>query len=218
MFKWICLGVGALFLAAVVWMINDIRVQLRRSAQTVDSTVQTLNSELPAIVQRSKQTSETVATNLPEVVDKIRTVTETVAKTLPPVVERVDRTTEVMSELAEDVRQLKELAGLTHTPRDKSVTAYATSLLSLVESSGGEIGLKKTVGRGLKDSKAAVDWVRTERREVLFLTLLGRSKKELLNGIVKTKLGFNWYIQIGDKPPVKLLDWLRENHPETKAL
>jgi hypothetical protein len=200
MFKWVCLGVAVLFLGAVLWMVNDIRLQVRQSAQLIDSTGETIKADLPAIVERTRQTSEVVSKNL------------------PGVMERVDTTTAVMAELADDIRQLKELAGLSHAARDKGVAAYGTSVLAAIEASGGEIGTKKTIGKGLKSPRPAADWVRGERREVLFLTVLGRSKKELFNAIVKTKLGFNWYIQLPGKDPVKLSDWLRENHEETKKL
>ncbi len=218
MFKWLCLAVAVVFLAAALWILNDIRLQVRQTTHKIDTVSEKVNEELPDIVERSRTTSETVAKNLPEVVDKVRTGTDTVSKTLPRVVDRVERTTEVMAELAEDVRQLKELAGLNRTPRDKTVAAYADSLLKQVAASGGVIGVKKTVGRGLKNPRSAADWVAAERREAVILTLLGRTKKEVLKAIVTTKFGFPWYIQFPDREPVKLLDWLKENHPETRAL
>jgi hypothetical protein len=214
MFKWICLGVAILFLGAVGWMINDIRLQVRRSAVVVDRIGTVVRDDLPNIIDSSKKTSVVVSTNLPEVVEKVRDASDT----LPTVVERVDRTTEVVGELAEDLRQLKELAGLTHAAKDKSVVAYAESVLKAIESSGGEIGMRKNVGSGLKNTRPAADWVREERREAVFLAVLGKSKKEMLNAIVKNKLGFAWYIQLPGQKSVKLLDWLKENHAETKGL
>ncbi len=200
MFKWACLAVAAVFLSAVLWMVNDLRVQVRATARLIDDAGQTVNKDLPDIVRRSHATSEVVTTNLPRVI------------------ERVDKTTEVMAGLAEDVRQLKELAGLTSTPRDKSVTAYASGVLEKIASSGGVVGARKTMGKGLKNPVPAAQWVAAERREALFLVVLGRSKKEMLRAIVTTKLGFSWYIQLPGQEPVKLLDWLRENHPPTKEL
>jgi len=66
--------------------------------------------------------------------------------------------------------------------------------------------------------RPAADWVRDERREAAFLAVLGKSKKQMLDGIVRTKLGFSWYVQLPGKKPVKLLDWLKENHAETREL
>jgi hypothetical protein len=200
MFKWACLGVAVVFLSAVLWLLNDIRVQVRQSGRVVDDAGQTVNAELPVIVQRTRSTSEIVAKNLPDVV------------------KRIDRTTEVVAELAEDIRQLKELAGLKAVPRDKNVVAYAESVLQKVAASGGEIGVKKTIGKGLKNTRPATEWVDAERREAALMAILGRSKKQMLQSIVTTKLGFYWYIQLPGKQPVRLLDWLKENHEETRNL
>src|SRR5262245_39744372 len=98
MFKWTALGVVVVFLGAVLWMIQDIRLQVRRSGQVVEKAGGIVNDELPVIVRRSKDTSEVISKNLPEVVERVRDAGDT----LPQVVERVDRTTEVVAELAED--------------------------------------------------------------------------------------------------------------------
>jgi hypothetical protein len=98
------------------------------------------------------------------------------------------------------------------------VVAYAESVLQKIGSSGGVIGVKKNIGKGLKNTRPAAEWVEAERREAALMAVLGRSKKQMLQAIVTTKLGFNWYIQLPGKPPITLLDWLRENHEETKAM
>jgi hypothetical protein len=200
MFKWACLAVAVVFLSGVLWLLNDIRVQVRQSARTIDDAGQTVNAELPLIVQRTRSTSEIVS------------------KSLPEVVKRIDRTTEVVAELAEDIRQLKELAGLKAVPRDKNVVAYAESVLQKIAASGGQIGTKKTVGKGLKNPRPAAEWVEAERREAALMAILGRSRKQMLQAIVTTKLGFHWYIELPGQKPVRLLDWLKENHEETRVL
>jgi hypothetical protein len=188
-------------------MLNVIRVQVRATARVIDDSGQTVNKDLPDVVKRTHATSEVVARSLPEV-----------EKTLPRVIDRVDRTSEVLAGLAEDVKQLKELAGLTNVPRDQTVSAYADSVLKQIASSGGVVGVRKMVGKGLKNPAAAAEWAAKERREAVFMALLGRSKKEMLKAIVTTKLGLSWYIQLPGQEPVKLVDWLRENHAETKEL
>jgi hypothetical protein len=218
MFKWICLAVAVVFLVAVLWMLNDIRLQVRQSGQAIDQASQKINDDLPDLINHSRKTTEVVSKTLPEVVEKVRSGTDMVSKSLPKVVERVERTTEVVAELAEDIRQLKELAGLKAVPRDKTVVAYAESVLQTVARSGGVIGVKKTVGKGLKNTRPATEWVEAERREAALMAVLGRSKKQMLQAIVTTKLGFYWYIQLPDRAPVRLLDWLKENHEETKTL
>ena len=218
MFKWACLAVAVLFLSVALWMLNDIRLQVHRGARVIDDAGETVSTELPEIIQSSRVTSETVARNLPEVVAKVRAGTDTLSKSLPRVVERIDRTSEIVAELAEDIRQLKELAGLKAVPRDRNVVVYAESVLQKIASSGGVIGLKKNLGKGLKNPQPATDWVEAERREAALMAVLGRSKKQMLQAIVKSKLGFSWFIQLPGQKPVKLLDWLRENHEETRGL
>jgi hypothetical protein len=143
----------------------------------------------------------------------------TINQHLPEIVEKTRTTAETLAELSEDLRQLKELAGVAHTVRDKNLVAYATSLLDAVEASGGQIGLKKTFGgSGLKNLVPAKEWVVSARKEALVLTILVRSKTELMTRLAKNKFGSHWYIQIGDREPMTLMDWLKANHPATKEL
>ena len=186
MFKWVCLAVGIGFLSVLTWLVNDMRLQIRRSGETVHTTAETINENLP---------------HLPEIVEKVRTTTDTLA------------------ELAADIRQLKELAGVTSSARDQNLVSYANSVVSAIENSGGTIGLKKKLGgSGLKNEVPAKEWAAGARKEALLLTVLARSKKELLTRLAKNKFGSSWYIQIGNSEPVELLEWLKANHPETKAL
>jgi hypothetical protein len=201
MFKWICLSVAVVFLVVAGWMINDIRLEVRRSSGTIRATAQTVNEHLPAIVHQTKKAAETLAQHLPAIIHKTRTVTDTVA------------------ELAGDIRQVRELLALPRTERDKTLVAYATSLLNTVEKSGGTIGLnKKLGGKGLKNPAPANEWVAGARREALVLTALVRSKKEMATRLCKNLLGSSWYIQVGAGEPVRLLDWLKANHPATREV
>jgi hypothetical protein len=201
MFKWTCLGVAVIFLAFIGWVAYDIRCDVRRSVETVQTTSRTVNEHLPAIVEQSHQVSSVVTDNLPTIVEKTRTTTDTLA------------------ELSEDVKQLKELAGLTGSARDQNLVAYADSVLTTIDQSGGSIGLKKTFGgSGLKNLLPAKEWVVGARKEAVFLTLVAKSKKELVMRLAKNKFGSSWHIQVGDKEAIPLLDWLKENHTATKDL
>lgn len=201
MFKWACLAVATLFLSLLTWLINDVRLQIRQTSQTVLTTGQTVNEHLPTIVDRTRKTTDTVAENLPEIVEKTRKSTETLA------------------ELSEDIRQMKELAGVANTARDKNLVAYADSVLDRIEASGGTIGLKKTLGgNGLKSAVPAREWVVAARKEALVLTALARSKKELVSRLAVNKFGSPWQFQEPGKEPLPLIDWLRVNHPPTRDL
>lgn len=218
MFKWVCLGVATAFLVVVGWMINDIRLQVRRSAEVVQEAGQNVNEHLPTMVQKSRQTTEMLSNHLPEVVEKVRKAADVLSKDLPPMVEHAAQAAEELAELSADIRQLKELAGVSSTVRDQNLVAYANSVLKKIETSGGVIGVKKNLGHGLKNTRPAAEWAVGGRKEALFLSLLVKSKKEMLTRLATTKLGFSWYMQMPGKEPVRLLDWLKENHPDSQNL
>ena len=199
-FKWLCLLVAIVFLVVLGWMVNDIRLQVRGSVQTVQTAGATINKELPSIVEKSKKSTDVIAEHLPEIVDKTR------------------QTTETLAELAQDIRQLKELAGVSSTARDKTLVAFADSVLDAIERSGGKVGLKKTFGNGLKSELPAKEWVVGARKEALLLTVLAKSKGELLERLTHNKFGSAWYLQMADAEPVTLLDWLRQQHPASREL
>jgi hypothetical protein len=201
MFKWACLGVAVVFLAVLTWLLNDLRQEIHQSAAIVQTAGQTINEHLPAIVDKTRKTTDTLAEQLPEIVEKTRTSTETLA------------------ELAEDIRQLKELAGVSTQARDKSLVAYANSVLDSIEASGGTIGLKKAFGaKGLKNPVPAREWVVGARKEAVLLTILANSKVEFATRLTRNKFHSAWYIQMGEQEPVPLLDWLKANHPATREL
>ncbi len=202
MFRWACLGVTVVFLSVTGWMLNDMRLELRRSGQLLRTTGQTVNEHLPIIMERTRKATDNLAENLPEIAKRVRTTMATV------------------SELTDDVRQLRELLGLPRgTSRDNTLAAYATGMLDTLERSGGVIGLKKALAKGMKNPVPAKEWVVGARREAMLLVLLGRakSKQEMLSRLSKNWLGSNWYIQIDDRDPVTVLDWLKANHPPTRA-
>lgn len=212
-FRWICLAVAVGFLSLGSWMLNDIRLNVARSAEKVKEAGGTINQDLPAIVAKTKQTADVIQQNLPEVVKKVQATTETVSESLPEIVDRVERTTEVLAELADDIRQLKELAGIASTKRDENLIAYTNGAFKVIAGSGGKIGVKKVVGKGLKNQEDAEPWVAGKRKWALYWVLRVKSKKEMLD-----KITGGYYIEFPGKEPRPLADWLREHHAETKEL
>jgi hypothetical protein len=201
MFKWSCLVVVIVFLSAVGWMINDVRLEIRRSTELFRTTGQTVNEQLPAVVE------------------KVQTSADVISARLPEIVERISKSTATLSELAEDIHQLKELAGVSNSARDKSLVAYADSVLDTIESANGTIGLKKTFGgSGLKNALPIKEWVVAARKEALYLTVVAKSKKELVTRLTENKFGSPWHIQPDGKESLTLSDWLQANHPATHEL
>jgi len=54
--------------------------------------------------------------------------------------------------------------------------------------------------------------------EAVFLTVVAKSKTELLTRLVETKFGSAWHIQLENQEPIPLLDWLKENHAATSEV
>ncbi|MBI5367499.1 MAG: hypothetical protein HZA54_10720 [Planctomycetes bacterium] len=145
----------------------------------------------------------------------LKRTTETVNQNLPRILEHTQKTTQVLANLSEDVRALRDLAGLADgaggAVRDPSLVRYADDVLDRIEASGAQIGLaKKVFGSGLKDLLPAAEWVRGARKEALWLAFRATSREELLRGIGQNMYGSKWFIQAAGKEPVELETWVRE--------
>jgi hypothetical protein len=217
MFKWVCLAAAVLFLVVATWMLNDLRLEIRRSAEQLQTTAQALHEHLPTIVERTRKATDVLAEHLPALVEKSKKTTDTLAEHLPDIVTKVHKTTETLADLAEDINQIKKLAGIQNATRDKNLVGFADSVLATIEASGGAIGLKAPRA-GLIKRKPARDWAASARLEAVYLTATRSSKKDVVLGLAKNIVGLNWYIQLDGKEAVPLLDWLKTNHAETREL
>ena len=193
MFKWCCFALAVVALLVFGWMINDVRLEIKRTNQLV-------NERLPEILARVDQTTATVNEHLPQIVKRAETTSETFA------------------EMSEDLKQIKELAGLMNGPRDKNLVSYATSVLQLLEAQDAMIGTRKLTGKGLSSPVPAKEWAVGARKESLFLAAVVRSRGEYLNRLCVSILHRTWYIQFDDKEPITLKDWIKANHPDSKDL
>ncbi|MBI3268349.1 MAG: hypothetical protein HYZ53_04955 [Planctomycetes bacterium] len=174
MFRWACLAAAAATILGFGWVVNDLRLDIKSSTQTV-------REKLPEILEKTRKTSE------------------------------------VLAELAEDVKQLRQLAGVSGGARDKSLVVFAGGVLDDIEATEGRIGLKKKVfGSGLKEVVSAREWAAGARKEALWQTFHARSKAELLTGLCENLFGSRWWLQLGEGEPVELLEWVKSRHPEAK--
>jgi hypothetical protein len=64
LFKWIALGIAAIGGAVVIWMVNDVRTELKRTNAIV-------TEQLPAILENAKQVGDTMA-RLAKDIDALR--------------------------------------------------------------------------------------------------------------------------------------------------
>src|SRR5947209_15496793 len=118
MFKWACLAVATAFLAFVGWVLNDIRVEVKRtsqrlndSAEQFDKTGEKINENLPAILEKTRKATDALGDDLPQIVVKTRDVAET------------------LSEVAADMHKLKAAIARMKTERDPELVAYAADVL-----------------------------------------------------------------------------------------
>lgn len=172
-FRWACFGLAVVAIAVLLWMVNDMRGELKR-------------------------TNDTVNRHLPQILDNAKVATDTMAR------------------LSKDIESLRDLAGLT-APSDRSLALYADSVLDFLDAQTGQVGLEKKLGSGLKDLVPVADWVRETRREALWLTFRASSKVELLDRLCTNKFGSKWIYAPAAGTPVPLVDFLRQQHADSKA-
>jgi len=176
MFRWACFGLAAVTAAVLLWMLNDLRLEVKRTNAIVDQ-------HLPAVLANVKQGTETLA------------------------------------HLSKDIEGLRDLAGVANGPRDRSLVTYADSVLDFLDQQKGQIALDKLIGKGMKDAVSVQDWVTAARKEALWLTFRANSKAELLDRLGKNKFGSPWYfVPAAGGAAVPLIDYLKQNHPDSKTL
>src|SRR5262245_1039209 len=115
MFKWLCLATAVVAAVVFGWMLNNIRLDIKRTRQLV-------NQHLPPILENTDRAVKVANERLPEILEQTTQVTKTIQEHLPETLKRVDEVTEVASDLSGDIKQLKELwAGLNADKRDKTL-------------------------------------------------------------------------------------------------
>lgn len=148
----------------------------------------------------------------------LRESTATLQHSLPQILENTRQSTETLAALSDDLKQLRDLAGSSTVPRDRSLVRFADGILDRVEQSGGQIGVNKLIGSGLKNVVPAQEWVTGARKEALWLTFRARSRRELLDRLCHSGFGSPWQIQFEGGEPQQLEDWLAGQDPEIAAL
>jgi hypothetical protein len=193
MFKWTCLAVATLGLAAFLWMVNDMRLEVRRIAEPV-------NQHLPPILKNTEQAAEQVNQHLPTILNE------------------TEQSITALAEMTEDIQQFKELFGTVHTAnQNKDLATQANGVLDLIDEQQATIGLKPSdESKELKNTLPAQQWARGARRNVPLLSVIARSQGDLFQRLATSRSGQPWYIKIGEKAPQLLSDWIRANPPASK--
>lgn len=144
--------------------------------------------------------------------------TEMVNERLGRILENTDKTTTTLAAFADDLKGLRDLAGLKEKDREDGLIAYTDRVLDLIENTKAEIGVAKIVSfsNGLKNLEPANAWARSRRKRAVWLVTTEISKQAVLEELTSTEItGSSYYILFPKEEPELLLDWLKRTHPET---
>jgi archaellum component FlaC len=206
MFKWVCLLVATAGLAAFLWMINDIRLDVKAVTANV-------NSQLGPL----KEITTKINDQLPPILTNTEKAVQSVNKHLPQIIRQTEETVSTVAGVSGDVKQFKELFGdIFANNQNKDLLKEVLSTLDLLEGLDASIGLKKDDTNELKQAKPAKHWARAARKEAPFLSLIGKSRGDVLQRLTTHGTGKPWYIKVGEKAPMLLLDWIAGNNTPGK--
>jgi hypothetical protein len=189
MFKWICLSIATLGLATFLWMVNDIRLTVARTANHMDT-------EMVPLIRSSDKAVNAIDARLPGILDKAEATVTTAV------------------EFSDDFKQYKEaFVAQYNDGQAREMTKYINELLDSVQarSQDATVGIKN-LDQSLKTATTVVHWVQSVRRDAGFLGLLSSSREDALKRVSSNKSGEPLHIQVGNETPKPLGAWLVENH------
>ena len=216
LFKWVCLLVAVIALSAFGWMLNDVRLEVKSLAPKVEKLtdkaeqlVEKTDKTLPGILTQTEQASKTVNANLPTLLERSEAL-----------LGRSEDAVGHLARLGDGLERYQELMGVVHAgSQDKGMLAYGNSILDFLGKQKATVGVKpQGPGKGLKHPVAAKDFATAGRKELGLLSVIARTKEEMLDGIARTRSAAPLYVQLGEEAaPLLLSDWLRQNHPPSKG-
>lgn len=128
--------------------------------------------------------------------------------------------TDNLAEVAVDINALKNLSGLSST-KDEGRLSYATSILSFLSEELGDKGVEVDSAGLIGRRRPLEEWLAGAGMESLGLVLgKAKSQKEVFWGLSQTFPGNNDFLLYfpGEEDGVKLGEWLKEHHLETRLL
>src|ERR1700678_1717168 len=115
MFKWVCLLVAVIALAVFGWMLNDIRLQVKRTADKADNLVDKADKQLPAILDHTERVSAQLD------------------KHLPLILADAESAADSLSASSQDLDLTRALLGRNPgTPANEKLATYGESILGLI--------------------------------------------------------------------------------------
>jgi hypothetical protein len=226
-FKWSCLLVAVVALAAFGWMLNDLRLEVKGLAPKADrllaraeELLDKTDAQLPRILSQTEQTTAQLDRHLPRILARAEQAAGTINTRLPTLLARSEVAIDNVADLSENFKQYKGLMGIVHVAtQDKGLFSYGTSLLSFLGGHDAGIGVRPAgSSQALRQVTPAKEWASAARGDAHFLSLVAKSKEDVLHGLARTKSSAPWHIQVGKQPPRLLAEWIKEAHPESKGL
>jgi len=233
-FKWVCLLVAIVALAGIGWMLNDVRLEFKHLADKadkliektdkltakVDKLAETADKQVPQLLSETERVAKQLELHLPKLLKETETAAATINNNLPRLFANANTALDNLSDLSDSFNQYKEVLSVVHTAtQNKGLFSYGSSILDWIDGQDATIGVKKAGSEpGLKQERPAKEWVASTRKEALFLSLRTTSKAEMLHGLARTSSRAPLYIQIGNKAPRLLADWLKETHSASKEV
>jgi hypothetical protein len=225
MFKWICLLVAIAALGGLGWMLNDMRMQVQglalkadKLADKADALLAKTDQQLPRILVQTEKATEQLDKHLPRILVQTEKATDTINTQLPALLAQTEVALDNISDLSGSFKQYKGLMGVVHAAsQNKGLFSYGASILGLLGGSNATIGVKKS-GSGLKHGMPAKDWASAAHTDIHFLSLVSKTKDDMLHGLARSNTLVALHIQEGDNPPRLLSDWIKEKHPESKDI
>jgi ABC-type transporter Mla subunit MlaD len=118
--KWLYFALVAAFLAAVLWMINDLRLgvnglldrldrQLPSILNNTEQAAQRLNNQLPRLLKTSEQAAQDINSHLPVILKNTGQATKDINTHLPQLLTKAEQGVNQLTELAKSFREFKEL-------------------------------------------------------------------------------------------------------------
>jgi uncharacterized phage infection (PIP) family protein YhgE len=109
-FKWLCFALATAFLAAFLWMVNDMRLG-------VQGLVDRLDQQLPPILTNTEQASKRINDQLPEILTNTRQAAKDINSHLPKLLEQAQKGVDQLAKLAKGFKEFKDFFAFRRAPR-----------------------------------------------------------------------------------------------------
>ncbi len=196
-FKWACLGSAIIFACILMWMIADFKNKMVIALRNAENTV-----------------------------SQVRFSVDKVNHRMPSMLSEIHTTSRTLKGLADDVELIKEVAGVGEEAKDRgirSLAVYVREVQDLLqqksEDSNATVLIEEVVGSDLKEVDTLKAFLVGVNKEMLVILTLSNSNEETLYRICHSGIRRKpYYIQLENEDPIKLEDYIRQHHPESREL